>query len=920
MRFTSAINPRFVFVPALCCALLAAGNAFGAYEDEVLADGPIVYWQFDENPGTTADNLGSLGSGADATYYGTYAQGAASLVSDGTGAVNFSDGRVSPGNVNGLNQSGPFVARSIELWFRATTLSGRQVLFEEGNHIRGLSIYLDNGTLYVAGWNKNGGGTASWGTPTPVHVISPAVIQTSNIYHVVLVMAGDSVGTNGTLTGYLNGSAFGTAGGVGELWNHDTAEVGTGNGKTLFHDGSTSTSNTNFDGLIDEVAVFNDSLSAARIATHYAAGRIDPVAHYALDETTGTTAADSSTSGLDGTFAGGATLATAGPYPNAGAVAAQFDGVDDHVDLPDVDFIYSAGFSVAFWMKPSSTISGSVAMAGLSNGSSVDEIWIGWDSSLGLQLRLTDTIASGPALSIADYQQPEVRAWIHVAMTIDASGNGTIYRNGVPTATGFVSIPQNVLRAQNFLGKSASNDEFPGDLDDVRFYSRALTPSEVSELYGLIGHWQFSEGAGATASDSSGFANSATLLAGATWTSDCVGNTALQVDGAGGIAQTAADFDPPDRGAVAFWMRASGAPGSRSRIWGVQGDFETRQEPDGTLSFDLLGEGPPEFVAGQDLSTDGRWRHVVGVFDSDDDSFEVYVDGRLINSGVNGNNMISRTAALLTFGTRTGNTEYWEGALRDFRIYNRPLSADEIVELSGLVGHWRFDETSGTIAYESSPHSNDGTYVNGPALGQTSYNPAAMGTAVAFDGVNDYVELPHTKYMLADNGGVMFWVKINDLNTPQGLVSKDAYGFGTGGHLTVRVDSGELIARLQSTSASYYAQTPTLVAGKWKHVAVTWGDGGLVLYLDGVEVDSNLSYTGGLGASSGGTGNYEPIAVGASSWTSGSQSVTPLVHYANAAIDDLQVFARPLCAEDVYYGYRDTRPPGLRIKRWVETR
>ena len=39
-------------------------------------------------------------------------------------------------------------------------------------------------------------------------------------------------------------------------------------------------------------------------------------------------------------------------------------------------------------------------------------------------------------------------------------------------------------------------------------------------------------------------------------------------------------------------MLGSGNPLSRERIFGLGGDWEARQELDGTLSFDLGGEGP----------------------------------------------------------------------------------------------------------------------------------------------------------------------------------------------------------------------------------------------------------------------------------------------------------------------------------------
>ncbi len=55
-----------------------------------------------------------------------------------------------------------------------------------------------------------------------------------------------------------------------------------------------------------------------------------------------------------------------------------------------------------------------------------------------------------------------------------------------------------------------------------------------------------------------------------------------------------------------------------------------------------------------------------------------------------------------------------------------------------LVGYWRFDEGSGTTAYDSSGNGNDGT-VNGGA----QWVAGQLGGALEFNGSNSYVSAPH---------------------------------------------------------------------------------------------------------------------------------------------------------------------------------
>ena len=54
--------------------------------------------------------------------------------------------------------------------------------------------------------------------------------------------------------------------------------------------------------------------------------------------------------------------------------------------------------------------------------------------------------------------------------------------------------------------------------------------------------------------------------------------------------------------------------------------------------------------------------------------------------------------------------------------------------LNGLVGWWKFDEGSGTVAYDSSGNGHDGNLTNGP-----TWVAGKIGGALSFDGVNDHV-------------------------------------------------------------------------------------------------------------------------------------------------------------------------------------
>jgi hypothetical protein len=117
---------------------------------------------------------------------------------------------------------------------------------------------------------------------------------------------------------------------------------------------------------------------------------------------------------------------------------------------------------------------------------------------------------------------------------------------------------------------------------------------------------------------------------------------------------------------------------------------------------------------------------------------------------------------------RDGDNAAWHfnGLIDDVRIYNYARTPEEIrldynaglaarlgphsgcdedpgsCMTKGLVGYWNFDEAGGTTAYDGSDYGNDGTLYNNPAwtAGAPAPGGGSQGTALQFDGVDDYVD------------------------------------------------------------------------------------------------------------------------------------------------------------------------------------
>ncbi len=149
--------------------------------------------------------------------------------------------------------------RTITLTFNADDVTSTQVLYEEGATVRGLVIYIDDGMLYIGGWNIPDG-ESGW---DPEFISVPISAGVDNT--VSLVLDGDATVQPDALSGYLNGALFGSAPGS-QLWQHGGGiGIGGTNGRTNLHTGSSSDDNF-FTGTIDDVSIFNRVLTDAELA------------------------------------------------------------------------------------------------------------------------------------------------------------------------------------------------------------------------------------------------------------------------------------------------------------------------------------------------------------------------------------------------------------------------------------------------------------------------------------------------------------------------------------------------------------------------------------------------------------------------------------------------------------------------------
>ncbi|MBV6646352.1 MAG: hypothetical protein KI790_12935, partial [Cyclobacteriaceae bacterium] len=184
-----------------------------------------------------------------------------------------------------INTGGPYDSKTIFLAFRTSAdINTRQMLYEEGGGIRGLSIYILNGTLFIGGWNANdddGGATTPWPQSTPPYTINvQRAIATNTNYFVVLQYDFDVAGAgfNGDVRASLNGETLQELTGAGRLFAHgDDIGIGGVVGTTVYHDLNSSEGPDYFTGSLGELIVTNIVYNEAqrRIVYNYLAAKYD---------------------------------------------------------------------------------------------------------------------------------------------------------------------------------------------------------------------------------------------------------------------------------------------------------------------------------------------------------------------------------------------------------------------------------------------------------------------------------------------------------------------------------------------------------------------------------------------------------------------------------------------------------------------
>ncbi len=626
--------------------------------------------------------------------------------------------------------------------------------------------------------------------------------------------------------------------------------------------------------------------------------------------------------------------------------AFSFDGLNGYVQVPYSSNLSSPSYTVEAWVKPTAPVADSTGqdlIFGQSFGLAQLAVRAG---TTGVQPRFhfgTGDVVNYPAaIATNDLRLNE---YSHLVGT----WNGTelkLYVNGLLNAQVTPSRAPVDSQCAFFIGGfndsgacAYSGQFFQGDIDEVSYYTRALTTSEIQALYaagsagkctatlpncttapsGLV-HWWRGEG---DVTDSVGGMDGI-LNNGTTFTAGQVGS-ALRFDGVDDCVTNSLPglTNYQDSFTMEFWAYPSAARATTAEeTSGISGNSGQRY-----AIFPHFGGYGPVGV-GVSVGTNGvsvfehgaaylssllvydapimEWTHVAVVYTNRQP--QLFLNGQLVRTGLTSTRIPYPSTWLGENGAESANYGYYAGLLDEISIYGRSLAAAEVQALyaagsagkctatlpncttapSGLVHWWR-----GEGDVTDSVGGMDGILNNG-----TTFTAGQVGSALRFDGVDDCVtnSLPGlTNYQ--DSFTMEFWAypsaaRATTAEETSGISgnSGQRYAifphFGGYGPVGVGVSVGTNGVSVFEHGAAYLSSLLVYDAPimEWTHVAVVYTNRQPQLFLNGQLVRTGLTST------------RIPYP---STWLGENGAESANYGYYAGLLDEISIYGRSLAAAEV---------------------
>ncbi|NEQ73034.1 MAG: hypothetical protein F6K23_08060, partial [Okeania sp. SIO2C9] len=455
-----------------------------------------------------------------------------------------------------------------------------------------------------------------------------------------------------------------------------------------------------------------------------------------------------------------------------------FDGVDDYIQMPEMNIDYSQGLTVEAWVHYNSFKKWS-RIIDFGNGAPNDNILFANElttNNLAFQVNKGTTQNRVKADG-----KLELNQWVYVTVTVDGSGSSKIYKNGEEVQSGLVHLPNNLNRTKNYIGKSnwSVDGYFQGKMSHLRMYNRALSKAEINECMkvdetpppmdinrGLQLHLPLNEIVENAAKEKEVLDVSAAKLKGKvngepTVVADSKLGNCLNFDGVDDYIQMPEmNIDYSQGLTVEAWVHYSSF-----KSWSRIIDFGNGQTQDNIL---FTNEGTTKNLlldvyqgATQNrIKADGKlelnqWLYLTVTVDGSG-SGKIYKNGEEVQSGlVHLPNNLNRTKNYIGKSNWSADA-YFHGKMSNLRLYNRALSPEEINECMkvdetpppmdinrGLQLHLPLNEIVENAAKEKEVVDVSAGKLKGKVNGEpTVVADSKLGNCLNFDGVDDYIQMP----------------------------------------------------------------------------------------------------------------------------------------------------------------------------------
>lgn len=432
----------------------------------------------------------------------------------------------------------------------------------------------------------------------------------------------------------------------------------------------------------------------------------------------------------------------------------QFDGKEDFIELSAIEGYYTLGLTIEAWVYYHNFNFWS-RILDFAVADDNEKILVN-DIVLGNEGKDDNTLffcVNNQYIRVPNAL--ELDQWMHLAVTVDSLGNVTIYKNGAIIKTDKASIPTNIKRNHNYIGKSQYNDDgtFDGEIAEVRLWNLARTQTQIRANLGktlagtesgLIGYWNF---AGGEAKDSSSNKYDGTIvgnpgsyhkLAKFTRNIATIGNIAgeksKQTQSVSTVtANTALSFngiddyikirinEPEQEVTHELWFKTSTPNcGIFSVIFGDfgQGDDRHLYLSNGNIKARIYSN---QIIESKNLNlADNNWHHLAHVFGSSIGGQKIYVDGQLVASGNKGISDFDRQDGIVIGYSWDAQPKYFKGQIAEVRVWKKARTQTQIQAemnktLTGnepdLLAYWPLRDAS---AQDYTANGNNGNIIGSP--------------------------------------------------------------------------------------------------------------------------------------------------------------------------------------------------------------